>query len=86
MELIEVDWIVITTYFLFLFGIGIYFSRFGKTTNQYFLADRNAKWYAIGPSIFAANISSEHFIGLAGSGAAAALAVGGYEWVARFWL
>lgn len=86
MELITIDWVVIIAYFCFLFGIGIYFSRFGKTTNQYFLAGRKTKWFAIGPSIFAANISSEHFIGLAGSGAAAGLAVGAYEWVAAFCL
>jgi hypothetical protein len=29
------------------------------------LAGRNSKWYAIGTSIFAANISSEHLISLA---------------------
>jgi solute:Na+ symporter, SSS family len=86
MELIAIDWLVIIAYFCFLFGIGLYFSRFGKTTKQYFLADRKTKWWAIGPSIFAANISSEHFIGLAGSGAAAGLAVGAYEWVAPFCL
>jgi solute:Na+ symporter, SSS family len=86
MKLIAIDWLVIIVYFLFLFGIGFYFSRFGKTAEQYFLADRKTKWYAIGPSMFAANISSEHFIGLAGSGAAAGLAVGAYEWVAPFCL
>jgi solute:Na+ symporter, SSS family len=86
MQLILVDWAVIIVYFCFLFGVGLYFSRFGKTAQQYFLADRKTKWYAIGSSVFAANISSEHFIGLAGSGAAAGLAVGAYEWVAPFCL
>lgn len=34
----------------------------------------------------ATNISSEHFIGLAGSGASTGLAVGRYEWSASFCL
>ena len=33
----------------------------------------------MGASLFASNIGSEHFIGLAGSGAASGLAVGVYE-------
>jgi len=39
-------------------------------------------WIAIGASLFASNISSEHFIGLAGSGASGGLAVGNFEWLA----
>ncbi|MFW6227797.1 MAG: sodium:solute symporter family transporter, partial [Bacteroidota bacterium] len=80
------DWIVVFVYFGFLFSLAVYFSRKQKNTTDYFLAGRNSKWYAIGTSIFAANISSEHLIGLAGSGAAAGLAVGAYEWMAVFCL
>lgn len=41
-------------------------------------------WITVGMSIFATNISSEHFIGLAGSGAARGLAVGQFEIMAIF--
>ncbi|WNN91722.1 sodium:solute symporter family transporter [Gloeocapsopsis dulcis] len=34
---------------------------------------------AIGASLFASNISAEHFIGLAGTGASSGLAVGQFE-------
>ena len=80
------DWLILGVYFLLLFMIGAYYSRKQKNTTQYFLAGRKSRWYAIGASIFAANISSEHLIGLAGSGAAAGLAVGAYEWMAVFCL
>jgi SSS family solute:Na+ symporter len=43
-------------------------------------------WFAIGASLFSANIGSEHFIGLAGSGASTGLAVGCYEWSASICL
>lgn len=34
----------------------------------------------MGPSLFASNMGSEHFVGLAGSGAATGIAVVAYEW------
>ena len=33
----------------------------------------------VGASLFASNIGSEHFVGLAGSGAASGVAVGAFE-------
>jgi len=33
----------------------------------------------VGASLFASNIGSEHFIGLAGTGAASGIAVGAFE-------
>ena len=86
MELSIYDWLILGLYFLILFTLGVYFARKQKSATQYFLAGRKSRWYVIGPSTFAANISSEHLIGLAGSGAAAGLAVGAYEWMAVFCL
>eukprot|EP00743_Colponemidia_sp_Colp-15_P011934 GILK01013442.1.p1 GENE.GILK01013442.1~~GILK01013442.1.p1 ORF type:complete len:720 (-),score=57.79 GILK01013442.1:8-2125(-) len=51
---------------------------------QYFLASRSMSWWAIGCSLFASNIGSEHFIGLAGSGAHVGICVGAGEWVSVF--
>lgn len=34
----------------------------------------------VGASLFASNIGSGHFVGLAGTGAASGLAVAGFEW------
>jgi SSS family solute:Na+ symporter len=67
-----------------VFGIGAYFFKRAKTSRSYFLADKSVGWIAIGASLFATNISSEHFIGLAGSGASSGLAVGHFEWLAVF--
>ena len=78
------DLLIIGLYFLIVFSIGLYFARRGRTSTEYFLAGRNVGWFAIGASLFATNISSEHFIGLAGSGAATGLAVGHFEWLACF--
>ena len=76
------DTVVVVAYFIVVFAIGAYFFTRAKTSRSYFLADRSVGWVAIGASLFATNISSEHFIGLAGSGASSGLAVGHFEWLA----
>src|SRR5918992_1802976 len=78
------DTAIVLVYFAVVFGLGAYFFRRAKTSRSYFLADKSVGWVAIGASLFAANISSEHFIGLAGSGASTGLAVGHFEWLAVF--
>ncbi len=80
------DLFVIGLYFCLVFAIGFYFSRKERTSTDYFLAGRNVGWFAIGASLFVSNISTEHFIGLAGSGASSGLAVGHFEWLACFML
>src|SRR5215471_14861099 len=77
-----IDIAVIAVYFLVIFAIGFYFARKERTSTDYFLASRNVGWFAIGASLFVSNISTEHFIGLAGSGASTGLAVGHFEWLA----
>ena len=80
--LAPVDIAIIAVYFAIIFAIAYYFSRRKKTSTDYFLASRNVGWFAIGASLFVSNISTEHFIGLAGSGATSGLAVGHFEWLA----
>jgi SSS family solute:Na+ symporter len=80
--LANVDLIIIGMYFVVVFAIGFYFSRKERNSSEYFLAGRNIGWFAIGASLFVSNISTEHFIGLAGSGATSGLAVGHFEWLA----
>src|SRR3989442_2873627 len=80
--LATVDVVIIAVYFLLVFAIGFDLSRKERTSEDYFLAGRNVGWFAIGASLFVSNISTEHFIGLAGSGATSGLAVGHFEWLA----
>lgn len=78
-----VDILIISAYFLVIFGIGYWAARREKNESaDYFLAGRDVGWLAVGASLFASNIGSEHLIGLAGTGAASGLAVGHFEWLA----
>src|SRR5215469_10003769 len=80
--LANLDLAIIGIYFLIVFGIGFYFSRRERTSEQYFLAGRDIGWFFVGASLFVSNISTEHFIGLSGTGASSGLAVGHFEWLA----
>eukprot|EP00762_Andalucia_godoyi_P002822 ANDGO_04491.mRNA.1 Sodium/glucose cotransporter len=55
-----------------------------RAVSQYFLASRDVGWFAAGLSLFSSNIGSEHFIGLAGSGASRGVVVSMFEWMPVF--
>ena len=74
------DWIVLGLFCLALIGIAIWvIAKKDKNTTDYFLAGRDATWIAIGASIFASNIGSEHLVGLAGAGAESGMAMAHWE-------
>ncbi|XP_074077593.1 sodium/glucose cotransporter 4 isoform X2 [Macrotis lagotis] len=81
------DILVIGCYFVFVLAVGIWSSiRASRSTiGGYFLAGRSMTWWPIGASLMSSNVGSGLFIGLAGTGAAGGLAVGGFEWNAT-WL
>ena len=62
------DSLVIATYFLAIFGIGIYAGRKQKTLTDYALGNRSLPWWAILASILAAEISAATFLGAPGEG------------------
>src|SRR4030088_29103 len=81
-NLATVDLVIIGIYFAIVFGIGLYFARKKRTSEDYFLSRREIRWVLLGASLLLSNISTEHFIGLSGTGASSGLAVGHFEWLA----
>ncbi|XP_062906370.1 sodium/myo-inositol cotransporter-like [Mobula hypostoma] len=75
------DLAVVGFYFVLVLCIGFFamWKSNRSTVSGYFLAGRSMTWVAMGASLFVSNIGSEHFIGLAGSGAASGFAVGAWE-------
>ena len=76
-----IDWLVIAGYFAVLGGV-VWFTLRRKrieSGDDLFLGGRSVGWLAIGASIFAANIGSEHLIGLAGQGASTGLSMAHWE-------
>ncbi|KAM8903936.1 sodium/myo-inositol cotransporter-like isoform 1-T4 [Spinachia spinachia] len=79
MEVADISVVVI--YFILVLAVGFFAMRKANegTVSGYFLAGRSMNWAAVGASLFVSNIGSEHFIGLAGSGAASGLSVAAWE-------
>ena len=75
----SLDWLVIGVYFAALVAVVIWSSRRQKTSADYFLAGRNVGWFAVGASLFASNIGSEHIVGLAGQGTTSGMAMAHWE-------
>jgi len=62
------DYVAFAGFFVVISLIGYWSGRKERDTSQdYFLAGRRLPWYVIGMSFIAANISSEHFIGMIGA-------------------
>jgi len=78
-SLTTIDWGIVLVYFLILLSVVLVATRRQDSTTDYFLAGRNVGFFAIGASIFASNIGSEHVVGLAGQGASTGLAMAHYE-------
>ncbi len=74
------DWVVIGLFAVALIMIIVWVSRQKQqSASDYFLGGKDATWIAIGASIFASNIGSEHLIGLAGAGASSGMAMAHWE-------
>lgn len=56
------DWIVMVIYFIAILGFGSYFSKYNRTTTDFFFGGRRFKWWLIAMSIVATGVGSHSFI------------------------
>ncbi len=82
--LTTVDSVIVFSYFALTIGVGLWFASRWRGSEDFFLAGRSLAWPLIGLSLFATNISTEHFVGLAAGGYREGLVQGGYEWIASY--
>jgi SSS family solute:Na+ symporter len=80
------DTFAFVAYFLVVAAVAVIAGRREKVAADYFLAGRNLPWWVIGISLIASNISTEHFVGMAGSAVDFGLAIASYEWMAAITL
>jgi solute:Na+ symporter, SSS family len=80
------DLIVFLTYIIAVSAYGYWIYKRKKSseanTKDFFLAEGQLTWWAIGASLIASNISAEQFIGMSGNGFRLGLAIASYEWLA----
>jgi len=81
------DILVFVAFVVTVVSVGLYQSRSKKGSEDYFLAGRDLKWWLIGFSLIASNISTEQFVGMSGNAAShVGLAIASYEWMAAITL
>lgn len=80
-----IDYWVFGGFLSLLAAVG-YFSGRGEraTAEDYFLAGRNLPWYVVGGSYIAANISTEHFIGMVGASYILGVSTALWDWLNAF--
>jgi len=61
-----IDHVVVGVYFAVMLGLGYFFSRRQKDTDEYFLAGRNMHWFAVGLSIIATLLSTISYLATPG--------------------
>lgn len=77
--LVPLDWLVILVYFGIIGLIAWWSSLRQNNTKDFFLAGRNVGFFAVGCSLLASNVGSEHIVGLAGQGATSGMAMAHWE-------
>jgi SSS family solute:Na+ symporter len=69
-SIFTIDIVVFCLFIAAVIAVGLIKSKGeGKDSESYFLAGRGLKWWLIGVSLIAANISSEQFVGMSGQAA-----------------
>ncbi len=58
----SLDFIVIGLYAILIFGVGLYYSRKTKTTEDYMLGGRRMKPWMVGMSLFATMLSAISYL------------------------
>lgn len=62
----------IVIFFVFVIGVmafGLFASRReGRSSEEYFLAGRNTRWWGVAASIYGSNVSANHLVGMLGVG------------------
>lgn len=56
------DWIVMVVYFITIMAFGSYFSKYNRTTTDFFFGGRRFAWWLIAMSIVATGVGSHSFI------------------------
>ena len=62
-----IDLFIVIAFMVGIFAVGIYFKKFIRTSEDFFLAGRKLAWWVIGMSIIGTNIGSYDYVGGAGA-------------------
>ena len=81
MQLTGIDYFIVLLYMTGIVLLGLYFTRYSKSTSGYFLAGRMLPFWAIAMSIVGSDIGVTEFVGLSGQGYRFGIVAANYDWI-----
>ncbi len=76
-----IDYFVVIAYLAGITVLGLYFSRFVRSADDFFLCGRSLPFWAVGMSIVVTDISAMDFVGVSGQSYRFGMAVGNFDWL-----
>jgi SSS family solute:Na+ symporter len=73
------DLIIFFGSLLAVMGVGLWAGRKEETSDDYFLAGKETRWWGVAGSIFGSNVSANHIVGMMGVGFSVGLAQSHFE-------
>ena len=81
MNIIGIDLFIVIAYLVAIPIFGVYFKKYVKTEEDYFLAGKMLPWWVISMSIIGTNIGAYDYMGAAGGAYRFGIAQANYEWI-----
>jgi SSS family solute:Na+ symporter len=76
-----IDYFIVVMYMVGIMVLGLYFARFVRSADVFFLCGKSLPFWAIGMSIVATDISVMDFVGVSGQSYRFGVAVGNFDWL-----
>ncbi|MFQ6115549.1 MAG: sodium/solute symporter [bacterium] len=81
MDIRGIDLFIVVAYLVAIPIFGVYFRKYVRTEQDYFLAGKMLPWWVISMSIIGTNIGAYDYIGAAGGAYRFGIAQANYEWI-----
>ena len=76
-----IDYFIVIAYILGMLLLGLYFKKYVKSSEDYFLGGRSLPFWAIGMSIVVSDIGALDFVGVSGQAYRYGVSVGNFDWI-----
>ena len=76
-----IDYCIVVAYLLGIMLLGLYFARFMRSADDFFVSARTLPFWAVGMSVVATDISAMDFVGVSGQSYRFGVAVGNFDWL-----
>jgi SSS family solute:Na+ symporter len=76
-----IDYFIVIAYLLGITALGLYFARFVRSADDFFLSGKSLPFWAVGMSIVATDISAMDFVGVSGQSYRFGVSVGNFDWL-----